>query len=56
MIGTSGAIPPIFPKEHLRQAAQGDRTDQNSQTDCVPAIPTKRQDANAIQETDNRHH
>jgi hypothetical protein len=37
VISTSGAIPPILPKEHLRQATQGDRTDQNSQTDRVSA-------------------
>ncbi|MGC2399030.1 MAG: hypothetical protein WA510_04585 [Acidobacteriaceae bacterium] len=55
MIGTSGAIPPIFPKEHLRQATQGDRTDQKSQTDCVPPVLTKRQNAKAVQESDNRH-
>ena len=56
MISILGSAPPIFPKEQLRQATQGYRTDQNCQTDCAPAICTERNDADTVEESENRHH
>jgi hypothetical protein len=51
-----GSALPIFPKEQLRQATQGYRTEENCQTDCAPAIYTERNDADTVEETKNRHH
>ncbi len=52
----SSSILPIFPKEQFRQATQSDRADQNAHTDYVPAIRTKRNDADTVQESGNRHY
>ena len=39
MFAISGKTLPIFPKKQLREATQGNGTDQNCQTDQIPAVP-----------------
>ena len=44
-----------FPQKHLREAAQDDRTDQDGETDPIPAVAAQRHDAETVQQSDERH-
>jgi hypothetical protein len=45
----------IFPQKHLKQATQGDGTDENCQSDQIPAMLAQWHDAETIHQSDECH-